>query len=74
MMMKGDKTTTSIDGSRESSEENDSTRFPTDLTGLARQARIEYPGAIDHVMERGDRRERSIGNSQNRDWTIRSWL
>ena len=32
MMMKGDKTTTSIGGSRESSEENDSTRFPTGLT------------------------------------------
>ena len=28
------------------------------LAGMARQLRIEYPGAICHVMARGDGRER----------------
>lgn len=27
------------------------------MPGMARKLRLEYPGAIDHVLNRGDRRE-----------------
>jgi len=30
------------------------------MAGMARQLRIEYPGAIYHVMARGDRRGRFV--------------
>jgi len=33
---------------------------------MARQLRIEYPGAIYHVMNRGDRREPIIRDDQDR--------
>jgi hypothetical protein len=32
-------------------------RRPDKQSGVPRQIRIEYPGAIYHVMSRGDRRE-----------------
>ena len=33
---------------------------------MARQSRIEYPGAIYHVMARGDRRERIVHDENDR--------
>jgi len=36
------------------------------LAGMARQLRIEYPGAICHVMARGDGRERIAHEESDR--------
>src|SRR6516164_2416445 len=35
-------------------------------TGMARKLRVEYPGAIYHVMNRGDRREPIFQDDENR--------
>ncbi len=35
----------------------DGTGHPVSLIRVARKIRIEYPGAIYHLMNRGDRRE-----------------
>jgi len=37
------------------------------LVGLARKLRVEYPGAIYHVMNRGDRREAIFGDDADRE-------
>ena len=34
---------------------------------MARKLRIEYPGAIYHVMNRGDRREAIFHDDRDRD-------
>ncbi len=34
---------------------------------MPRQLRIQYPGAIDHVMNRGDRREEIFADDQDRE-------
>jgi putative transposase len=34
---------------------------------MARKIRIEYPGAIYHVMNRGDRREATFEDDQDRE-------
>ena len=34
---------------------------------MARKLRIEYPGAIYHVMNRGDRREAVFHDDRDRD-------
>ncbi len=36
------------------------------LPGVPRKLRVEYPGAIDHVMNRGDRREPIFKDDQDR--------
>ena len=36
------------------------------LLGMARKLRVEYPGAIYHVLNRGDRREPIFGDDQDR--------
>ena len=36
------------------------------LAGMARGLRIQYPGAIYHVMNRGDRREDIFKDDQDR--------
>jgi putative transposase len=33
---------------------------------MARKLRIQYPGAIYHVMNRGDRREAIFGDDEDR--------
>jgi hypothetical protein len=33
---------------------------------MARELRIQYPGAIYHVMNRGDRREAIFGDDEDR--------
>jgi hypothetical protein len=35
---------------------------------MAHKLRVEYAGAIDHVMNRGDRRERIIAEVLKRGW------
>jgi putative transposase len=37
------------------------------LTSMARKLRVEYPGAIYHVMNRGDRREEIFKDDQDRE-------
>ena len=39
---------------------------------MARQLRIEYPGAIYHVRNRGYRREPIFRDDQDRQWFIRT--
>jgi putative transposase len=55
---------------------------------MARQLRIEYPGAIYHVVARGDRRERIVHDERDRDclvetlgeacgktgWLVHAWV
>jgi len=36
------------------------------MKGMGRRLRVEYPGAIYHVMNRGDRRERIFADDQDR--------
>jgi len=36
------------------------------LEGMARKLRVEYPGAIYHVMNRGDRREDIFRDDEDR--------
>jgi hypothetical protein len=37
---------------------------------MARKLRIEYPGAIYHVLNRGDRREDIFRDDQDREWFL----
>jgi hypothetical protein len=39
---------------------------------MARKLRFEYEGAIDHVMNRGDRREAIVLNDKDRDLFIKT--
>ena len=39
---------------------------------MARQIRIEFPGAIYHVMARGDRREPIVKDDEDRDTFVRT--
>jgi len=55
---------------------------------MARQLRIEYPGALYHVMARGDRREQIVHDENDRDslietlgeacgktgWLVHAWV
>jgi hypothetical protein len=43
---------------------------------MPRQLRIEYPGAIHHVMNRGDRREDllNLGTSKSANVRLHSWM
>ncbi len=36
------------------------------LAGMARKLRVEYPGAMYHVMNRGDRREPIFRDDEDR--------
>ena len=36
------------------------------LRGMARRLRVEYPGAVCHVMSRGDRRELIFNDDKDR--------
>src|SRR6266568_8232934 len=38
--------------------------------GMARKLRIQYPGAVYHVMNRGDRRESIFHDDADRQWFI----
>ena len=42
------------------------------LSGKARKLRVEYPGSIYHVMNRGDRREALFKNAKDCEWFIES--
>ena len=39
---------------------------------MARKLRVQYPGAIYHVMNRGDRREPIFKDDQDRESRMRS--
>jgi len=39
---------------------------------MARQVRIEFPGAIYHVMARGDRRELIVRDDEDRQTFVRT--
>jgi len=39
---------------------------------MARKLRVEYPGAIYHVMNRGDRREALFKNAKDCEWFVES--
>ena len=43
-----------------------SLRLPSPLPAMARKLRVEYPGAIYHVMNRGDRREAIVKDAADR--------
>jgi putative transposase len=43
------------------------------MAGMARQPRIEYPGALYHVMAREDRRERIVHDKIDRYSLIKTW-
>ena len=43
-----------------------------DATILARQRRIEFPGAVYHVMARGDRREPMVCDEGDREAFLRT--
>ena len=54
---------------------------------MARKVRVEYPGAIYHLMDQGDRREPIFGDEEDRklfllslgqccgkmDWQVHAW-
>ena len=39
---------------------------------MGRNLRVEYPGAIYHMMNRGDRREPIFQDDKDRPWFIRT--
>lgn len=39
---------------------------------MPRQPRIEYEGAIYHVMNRGDRREEIVQGDEDREWFVKT--
>ena len=41
---------------------------------MPRKIRVEYPGAIYHVMSRGDRREAIFADDQDRAQFLRTYL
>jgi hypothetical protein len=36
--------------------------------GMPRQVRVEYPGAVYHVMARGNDREKIVRDDEDREW------
>jgi len=40
---------------------------------MARKLRIQYRGAIDHVMNRGDHQERLFCDDDDRKGSLRLW-
>jgi hypothetical protein len=39
---------------------------------MARKVRIQYPGAIYHVMSRGDQREAIFEYNEPREWLLQT--
>jgi putative transposase len=39
---------------------------------MARKARVQYPGAIYHVMNRGDRREAILEDDEDREHLLQT--
>jgi hypothetical protein len=39
---------------------------------MARKVRIQYPGAIYHVMSQGDRREAIFEDNEAREWLLQT--
>ena len=37
------------------------------IVGMVREARVEFEGAVSHVMDRGDRREAIFGDDPDRE-------
>ena len=54
-------------GARRDQNPLDSTAVPGAACPMARKLRIQYPGAMYHVMNRGDRREAIFKDDQDCD-------